>query len=509
MTLTNRVSVFFLSALALVLIGFSIVLFALAHSFLHQQVHECLDTALNTVASAIEEKPDGLEWEPANRTIVLDFSLLGTEAVWLVADEQGNAVDRSESNGLDRFLAETSPSFTFPFNQQSSTIWETSSWRGGQRWIVSDASQIRVSSPDKALRPEQMRYRSLSVTAGMSLIPVRAALQKLAVTLIATSLCLWLAFFFVGRMVCRRALLPLTTMAEAVDEISADDLSLRLPPVASKDELDQLGRAFNRLFERLQVAFERQNRFASEASHQLRTPLTALLGHIEVALRRERSVQEYQSTLATVQARAMRLSQVVEALLFLARTDAEGRLPSPERLSLSNWLAEHLESWSTHRRAKDLKLIVSDTEPCEINSHPVLLGELIDVLIDNACKYSDAGSSIAIRVVCDKTAANISVEDHGVGIDDLDFMQLFVPFYRSEEARRRGIEGIGLGLSIAKRIAELFGGTLTVSTRFGAGSCFTIRLPVAAGDFCGRTSTVRTASELSQLAGTHSAETGS
>src|SRR5262249_23486546 len=160
----------------------------------------------------------------------------------------------------------------------------------------------------------------------ISLEPVHATLNRLAVVLAILSTGLWLTAALVGRRLCRRGLAPLTRMAESARTIRAADLTQRLPPPATRDHLAELGLAFNDLLGRLQESFERQRRFTGDASHQLRTPLAAMLGQVEVVLRRDRPAEEYQRVLALVHKQAGQLHLMVEMLLFLARADAEAKL---------------------------------------------------------------------------------------------------------------------------------------------------------------------------------------
>jgi signal transduction histidine kinase len=240
-----------------------------------------------------------------------------------------------------------------------------------------------------------------------------------------------------------------------------------------------LSRSFNGLLERLQESFERQRRFTGDASHQLRTPLAAMLGQIEVALRRERPAEEYQQVLKTVHQEAGHLRRIVEALLFLARADNDARLPALERVPLSDWLARHLHAWSGHARAKDIRLESGAAGSSVVLAQPALLGELVNILIENAAKYSEPGTPITVRLHQEKQAMCVQVQDQGCGIAETDLPHVFTPFFRSAETRRRGIEGSGLGLSIAKRLAEAFGGVLTVTSHLGQGSSFSLWLPLA------------------------------
>jgi signal transduction histidine kinase len=256
-------------------------------------------------------------------------------------------------------------------------------------------------------------------------------------------------------------------------------LERRLPVLGTNDDLGQLNRAFNGLLDRLQESFERQRRFTVEASHQLRTPLAGILGQLEVALRRERPVEEYQRVLSTVHRRGSHLTRIVESLLFLSRANAEASLAALEGVCLNSWLPEQIEAWCENKRAGDMFFVCRNSEAAFVRAHPALLGELLSVLVDNACKFSAPGSPIEIALDCDGREALIQVTDRGRGISEADLRHLFAPFFRSEDARRHGIEGTGLGLSIARRLARLFGGDLSVTSQLGFGSCFSLRLPLA------------------------------
>src|SRR5439155_4762880 len=137
------------------------------------------------------------------------------------------------------------------------------------------------------------------------------------------SLGIWLLALFLGRAMSRRALRPLSSMACSARAMDASDRGQRLPSATAGDELEDLARAFNGLLNRLQEAFERQRRFTGDASHQLRTPLTAMLGQIDVALRRDRQADDYRRTLDLVHGQASHLRKIVEALLFLTRADLD------------------------------------------------------------------------------------------------------------------------------------------------------------------------------------------
>jgi heavy metal sensor kinase len=474
LTLTTRLLLFFLATLALVLAGFSTALYFLASVHLHRQAEDRLDAALNTLVAAVEIKSDGVEWEPDQRHLAFDTRTFGARIVWSM-DDAGRVVDGSGQPNARDDLAEAARVLRASPHASERLDWQGERWQFRLRRVSpADARPDAPPADDK----DVAKYPALAITAGVSLEPVYATLRQLAGTLAGLSLGVWLVAALAGRAVCRRGLLPVTRMAASARAMTAADLRDRLPAAGRGDELDDLSQSFNGLLDRLQESFERQRRFTGDASHQLRTPLTAILGQLEVALRRPRAAEDYQRVLAMVHEKAGHLRRIVESLLFLARADADARLPARERVDLNDWLPEHLRHWSGHPRSEDI--VFAGGDPCWVDVQPVMLGELLDILIDNACKYSPPGSPIAVRVGREGPAVYVQVEDQGCGIAEADLPHLFTPFYRSEDARRRGVEGLGLGLSIGQRLAAAFGGALTVRSRAGAGSCFTLRLPAGA-----------------------------
>src|SRR6185312_16074010 len=206
---------------------------------------------------------------------------------------------------------------------------EAPGWRlAARRLRLEDLLKQGRGHPDDEPGYE-VQYRVLVLVAGLSPIPVEATLGRLGLTLSVLSLAVWTVSVAAGRWLCLRALTPVSRMATAATAMTAADLGQRLPIAGTGDELDELGRAFNDLLDRLHEAFVRlhaaydgQRRFAGDASHQLRTPLAALLGQVQVALRRDRPPEEYRRVLEKVHEEGVRLRQIVESLLVLAQPEA-------------------------------------------------------------------------------------------------------------------------------------------------------------------------------------------
>ena len=149
---------------------------------------------------------------------------------------------------------------------------------------------------------------------------------------------------------------------------------------------------------------------------------------------------------------------------------ARRRAPARERIDLTEWLPRHLESWAGHERSSDLRADV-DGEPAEVEAHPVLLGELLNVLLENACRYSRPGTPVTVRVERAGDGVRLEVIDEGKGIREAELDRVFEPFVSSAGG------GVGLGLSIARRLADVMGGTLQASSTPGRGSRFSLTLP--------------------------------
>jgi signal transduction histidine kinase len=471
MTLTTRLLLFYLGSVAVLLAGFSTTLYLLAQDHLYRQAEERLDAALNTLGAAVEIAPNGVEWEPNER--VLQFAPGPDQIAWVVTAGNGHVVARSEQPGSDDLLTEAAGRFRGPADATRRLHWQGERWQVGQRWYLPGGT---APADNKTPDPKEVKHPALVLTAAVPLEPIRAMREKLLFVLVGVSLGVMVLSLFAGRFVCRRALCPVRQMADDARVVDPTDPARRIVTPGGGDELTDLGAAFNGLLDRLHESAERHRRFAGDASHQLRTPLAALLGQIEVALRRDRTPGEYRDVLTTAQAKATHLHRIVEALLFLTRAGSEAGLPQRERLDLAEWLSDHLKQWASHSRFDDIRL-VGTNDSLVVESNPVLLGEIINVLLDNACRYSPVGSSITVSLSNSDGTTQIEVADQGQGIPDTDLPQVFTPFFRTTSALRANKQGVGLGLSIARRLAEALGGGLTVTSQVGKGSRFVVTVP--------------------------------
>jgi two-component system OmpR family sensor kinase len=284
-----------------------------------------------------------------------------------------------------------------------------------------------------------------------------------------------------GYFLARKSLAPVVAMSSQAGRIGAENLHERLPIQNAKDELGSLAASFNELLERVDQSFERQRRFMSDASHELRTPAAILRGESEVALSRaERSAEEYRESLAVLHAEAQRLTQIVEDLFTLTRADA-GQYPlSPKDFYLDELAADCAHATRSLALAKQITLTCEVREELPIRADEALLRRMILNLLDNAIKYTPRGGRVSLSCERDGSEYALNVTDTGSGIPTELQQRVFERFFRVDKARTRSETdggGAGLGLSIARWIAEAHSGRLLLARSDSSGSTFTALLP--------------------------------
>lgn len=303
--------------------------------------------------------------------------------------------------------------------------------------------------------------------------------------LVGTFVTLVMAWWMAARLL--RPVVSLTETAEEIARTRAFDRRVALPGAggnahhaqhAQHDELARLSSTFNRMLASLEQAYAGQQRFVADASHEIRAPLTAIIGNLELLTR---SVPDAERAVALIEARreADRLARLVADLLTLARADARARVIRTDYVAMADVVSDALRDARHLLRGQVLSVDAID--------HVVVTGDrdrmlqLLLILVDNAAKYTPAGGQlhIALRRVADggRTAAALSVRDSGVGIAPEDLPYVFDRFFRSDRARAREPGGSGLGLGIAQWIVEQHRGTITVDSTLGVGTTVRILLP--------------------------------
>lgn len=275
-----------------------------------------------------------------------------------------------------------------------------------------------------------------------------------------------------------RALRPVIDMTETARAIALSrGFDRRLNAGDPNDELGHLAQTFNEMLASLEEAYSAQQRFTADASHELRAPLTAIRGNLDLLDRvKEMPETERRESLARVRHEVERLSRLVNDLLALARADA-GQQLRIEPVELDALLVDvHRQVLAT---AGGVTVSIDHIEPVVVQGDPDRLKELLLNIADNALRYTPAGGSVALRLDLELPWVIVSVADTGIGIDSDDLPHVFDRFWRADQARSRDSGGTGLGLAIARWIVDRHGGEIAVTSRPGEGTTVSIRLPAS------------------------------
>jgi heavy metal sensor kinase len=448
---------------AAVLLAILAVMSALSYSFLRWSLLQQVDASLAAVAQIVRESDErGAGDSEVERAI---RELLGpgfSDRYYQFLDPEGRSRFRSGS-----------PPITLPLSPEARrnaargfrTLETLEDPRGGPIRLLTvpvlregrRVEIIQVSAPLARMREALSGY----LTTLLALVPVAVALAAAG-----------------GFVVTGRALRPVREMSRSARQITAEDLGRRLTRRGAEDEIDHLADTLNTMLAGLEAAFAQSRRFSADAAHELRTPLTALKGEIEVALRAERSPEEYRRVLHSALEEVEHLIRMAEDLLLFSRSSAAIGAPR-YKVELEPIVLEALEMGARRAQGTGVAVRAEEIEPITVLGEAAALRRAVLNLVDNAVKYTPAGGKVSLSLLARDGQALIVVQDTGIGIDPADTARIFDPFVRLDAARSRDAGGAGLGLALVKSIVTAHGGTVDVESTPGAGSRFTIRLPLA------------------------------
>jgi len=305
-------------------------------------------------------------------------------------------------------------------------------------------------------------------------------LKNLALLLLMVFIISLVLFAMAGWIYAGRALRPISRVIKSVEEVSAKSLYLRVPVENKADEIGQLADTFNNMLARLESAFSAQKEFISNASHEMRTPLTAINGQLEVLMLKDRSQEEYKTEISSVLNDIRSLIDLLNRLLLVARTSSAGHFNRSEKVRIDEalWQArDDLKKFNPHYRIKiSMDDSVTDEEQVSVPGDEALLKAAVFNIMDNGCKYSpDHSVEVIVRIT--EPGIEIQFRDHGIGISPEDRQKVFEPFFRGANAK--SFPGTGIGLRIVNQIVKGHNGTVSLSSSPGKGTVVTVSLPSA------------------------------
>jgi two-component system, OmpR family, sensor kinase len=381
----------------------------------------------------------------------------------------------------------------------------------------SDPDIAPVKAPDAAVRTRGyrrevvVRSRGLTILTGRDIGDVWRELWSLAITMTIVAFVGGTAALGGAWLLAGRALAPVQRINETARRMAEGDLTARIEVDRAETELDQVAFALNLAFDRQRESVERQRRFAADASHELRTPVATIMAELDWALFRGRDAAEYRDSLETCRRAGARMQSLVEGLLTLARADS-GELALRRRdVRLDRIVEEAIDMLRPLAQQREVSFQISIL-PALVTGDPDRLHDLATNLLFNAVAYTQPDGLVRVEVRADEETVTLVVRDTGIGIEAEDLPRIFDRFYRSDQARAREPAGAGLGLALAKWIAEAHRGSIVCSSEPGRCSEFVVRLPAAshaaATDGAGRLSVRLAAPPAAPTASTTSVAAG-
>lgn len=277
-------------------------------------------------------------------------------------------------------------------------------------------------------------------------------------------------------IIARRALLPISKKIDKANTITATNLHQRLNVHNPNDEIGNMAIAFNKLLDRLEASFEAQKAFIRNASHEIRNPLTAIMGEAEVINSRVRTTEEYQKSISTILSEAETLSSTVNNLLQLSKVDANEESINYQSLKFNDLLIEIKEGFDFLNPNNQIQLNVeSDSTNFLISGNKNLLKTAILNLFDNACKFS-SNDIVEVSLKTDKNWLVLILKDKGIGIEKSDLEKVLTPFYRGKNVIN--VKGSGIGLSLTSKIINLHNGAIEINSKMAVGTQAKLTLPL-------------------------------
>lgn len=463
MPLRVRLTLWYGSVLATVLIIFSIALYAMTARNLRDAVDQSLEETAATAVRSLEER-----------------------GFLPLIDEEELLSQFPELARIDKFFQIFSPSGTITIRSPNIKQHEVPLSRAALETTFKGQTIFESAKypnePPLRLISVPIIYRGnllYIVQVGMSMESVEDTLRRFLVLLtiaipVALAVSLGGGWFLAGR-----ALRPVDAITLAAQRIAAGDLSQRLSVPTAPDEIGRLVGTFNDMIGRLDASFRQIRQFTSDASHELRTPLTVMKGETELVLRRPRPVEDYQSVLESNLEEIDRMTHIVDELLFLSRADMGEVKMESLPVALESLVEDIYRQATLLGQDRNIEVVLGTVMPAVVQGDELRLRELLLNLVENAVKYSHPGGKVEIALLTDGQQARLSVTDQGIGIAPADHKKIFDRFFRTDDARAHTKKGTGLGLAICAWIAEAHKGHVEVKSDIGQGSTFTVALPLA------------------------------
>ncbi len=451
-----------LAGLSLVFLATATLYFVL-RSELEKSTDLFVADKLNVIRTMLRDRPD--DWDALHEEIELESAARQYEQFYVrLLDERNQPLlmtpRMAEQVDLSKFsaLPRTHSDQTTPMSGKHGRVFRVASAAAavGSHPTRYDTIQVAVDFSQKEQLLARYRFWFWTILTGTSII-----------------------FPLIGYQIARHGIRPVEEMATTARHISSSNLQERIRAEGYPFELASLAATFNQMLDRLEESFERISRFSADIAHDLRTPVNNIRGEAEVALARARTVNEYRDVLGSCLEEAVRLSELISDLLFLARAESPLAHLHCEPVNVGELLDGVREYYEATAAESGISLITSlGDNPVVAELDRKLVQRAVGNLVSNAVAHTPAGGSVVLGAGAESASIRIEVSDTGAGIPAEALPKVFDRFYRVDSSRSKASGGTGLGLAIVQSIVVLHGGKAEIASEPGQGTRVTLRIPV-------------------------------
>jgi two-component system, OmpR family, sensor histidine kinase ArlS len=449
--LSWKMAIIYATIFSLILLLLNFAVLYGVRLFLVSQATQKIDNLSNTIASNIIGSPSektSLD-DPELVSDAVSDSTIGIR----IASPEGKDINKSNN---------------FPDNGLSITEYigiDTQLTLGNERFMVKNSKIMNSGNIIAYLQIVINMRREYDFIRVLMFLMIAANIIGIALS------------FFAGYLTSKRLLSPIDRITNAVQAIDINDLNTHVDEGKADDELSRLTKTFNKMIDRLRQSFEKQNRFVSDASHELRTPIAIIRGYAGLINKWGRENNDiFEESVHAIIIETSEMTELIEKLLLIAKSDNNGLKVNPTAFCLSRMLEEVVNE----SKVISLNHAISCAfgEPITISADRLMIKQALRAVIENSIKFTPLQGSIAVGYVIMEESVAITVKDTGIGIPVDEVDNIFERFYRVDKSRSKETGGSGLGLSIVQLIVKAHNGTVFASSKPGEGTTISITLPV-------------------------------
>lgn len=458
MPLSIKLTMLYATILSCILLLTSALTFAGLLYVFFNQAHENLRESVINVVQYIEKK-NKIDSE------LLEENLLATGVILKIYDEQNVLLIDSDVHEMTKHASSLD-------NHQLGNPKSAAVKREMSQLIDNDHLYFYETKKQISLNGHVVKLHLLK-----PMLEESHFLKTLLINLFITNLLGLIIAIISGIFISNRILRPIRNITETAKDIEIKNLEKRIALTDSNDELHELAKTFNHMLNRIQMGFEKQRRFVSDASHELRTPITVISGYAEMLDRwGKKDPSALQEGIDAIKSEANNMYGLIEKLLFLARADQNRQLLKKAPLNTEHLIEEVFQE--TCIIAPNHNISLAQNDPAMICADAPSIKQMLRIFIENSINYTPKGGKIIISAKKVEPYFEITVKDTGIGIPDEDQSHVFTRFYRVDKSRSKITGGTGLGLSIASWIAEQYDCTIHLDSKAGEGTTITIHIPL-------------------------------